>query len=93
METTQATQVMQQKKPRSGLIRSLQEAMDTIDMSSDELIKYHEAKYKRCYGCNTKNKTYKNSCDCHKKKKCSGCNKLKRQCDRTNIHCDDDSYD
>jgi hypothetical protein len=92
METTKATQIKQQKKTYSGIIRSLQEAMITMDMSPEELIQYHETKYKRCYGCNAKDKSYKSSCDCHKKKKCNGCNKLKRQCDRTNIHCDDDDY-
>jgi hypothetical protein len=92
METTKATQIKQKKKTHSGIIRSLQEAMITIDMSPKELIQYHETKYKRCYGCNAKDKSYKSSCDCHKKKKCSGCNKLKRLCDRTNIHCNDDEY-
>jgi hypothetical protein len=90
MESTKAIQIKQQKKINPALMRSLKEAIITIDMSPEELIQYHETKYKRCYGCNTKEKSYKNSCDCHKKKKCSGCNKLKRQCDRTNIHCDDE---
>jgi hypothetical protein len=82
-----------QNKPvyRSRVMKSLQEAMITMDMSHEELVKYHEIKYKRCYGCNAKNKTYKNSCNCYKKKKCSGCHKLIRQCMNESIYCDDQS--
>ena len=73
----------------NGIMKSLQEAMHTMDMSPDEQIKYHEIKYKRCYGCNVRNKNYRKTCDCHKKKKCSGCHKLIRQCTNESIHCDD----
>ena len=91
MEATKET--IAQNKPiyRSRVMKSLQEAMITMDMSREELIKYHETKYKRCYGCNAKNKTYKNSCNCYKKKKCSGCHKLIRQCMNESIYCDDQS--
>ena len=96
MEATKkiTTSMKPQNKPVYRVIKSLQEVFHTIDMSPEELIKYHETKYKRCYGCNKKDKNYKSSCDCHKKKKCSGCHKLIKQCTNESIHCDDpSSYD
>jgi hypothetical protein len=77
-----------------GIIKSLQETMITMDMTQPELIKYYENKYKRCYECKARNKNYKITCDCHKKKKCSGCHKLIKQCINESIYCEDPSiYD
>jgi hypothetical protein len=88
--TAQIKQIMNpQNKPVQRVLKSLQEAMVTMDMSRDELIKYHETKYKSCYGCKAKEKNYKKTCDCYKKKKCSGCHKLIKQCTNESIHCDD----
>ena len=81
-------------KKHHGIIKSLQETMITMDMTQPELIKYYENKYKRCYGCNVRNKNYRKTCDCHKKIKCSGCHKLIKQCINESIYCEDPSiYD
>jgi len=94
MEATKESTLMNQQmkpqiKPVHRVMKSLQEVFHTIDMTPNELIKYYETKYKRCYGCKTKDKNYKITCDCHKKKKCNGCHKLIRQCTNESIHCDD----
>jgi hypothetical protein len=92
MEVTKKS--ITQKKPIHRVMKSLQEVMVTMDMTPNELIIYHENKSKRCYGCNAKDKNYRKTCDCHKKKKCLGCHKLITQCMHENAYCDDpSSYD
>ena len=91
MEATKVTIIPIKPKMNkiNGIMKSLQEAMDNLDLSITEIIEKYETKSKRCYGCKAKDKNYRKSCDCHKKKKCSGCHKLIRQCTNESIHCDD----
>jgi hypothetical protein len=96
MEATKETIIPIKPKMNkvNGIMKSLQEVMVTMDMSPEEQIKYYENKYKRCYECKARNKNYKITCDCHKKKKCSGCHKLIKQCINESIYCEDPSiYD
>lgn len=91
--TVQIKPIMKPQNKPVRVLKSLQEVMITMDMSREELIKYHETKYKCCYGCNAKGKNYRKTCDCHKKKKCNGCHKLIKQCINESAYCDDQTQD